>query len=123
MRKKLLVVFAVLFMLTGCGSKVEMKDYFIYEINGTNGEGFLMGNLDVSNLTTDALDIKIDSFEDLFSEKAAEAMKFEMSIGYDVDKTSQLSNGDEITVNFTVSDEFKKKVGTSPLKIKVKDLD
>lgn len=123
MKKIWVLIVFVLLGLTGCSSKPEISDYLSYDIRGVNRYASLHGSIDSFNLSKEALKLKNGALDEPKSETLAALLMFDVTLDYDATKFENLQNGDEITINFTVVDRLKSKVKTSPLKIKVENLD
>ena len=100
-----------LFVLTGCTSKIQMKDYTEVNFFGPNGDGIAEVSfdydlfiLDVQNKSKDKNFINYVSLYD--------------NVQIEPDKETELKNGDVVTVNFKIDKKFNR-VKTAPLKVKV----
>ncbi len=116
MKKKMIwgALFFVLIALTGCGKKVEMRDYAELNISGPNGKGMAYLDFDMDRFIADL------PMKESESQLLDYAMIYD-SADYRLDKEDNLKNGDTVTVEFTIADKYKK-VKTSPLKVKVEGL-
>lgn len=95
--------------LTGCGgSKVDITDYVTVNFSGVDGQGSAACNVDSVNLEQ-ALAGDDDgeiSMEEL--EKLGWITQFEMTMSCDLDKDSELSNGEKVTVTVSYDKDLAK---------------
>ncbi|MDO4720115.1 MAG: hypothetical protein Q4A78_05590 [Peptostreptococcaceae bacterium] len=115
-----LVLFAVFF--AGCGSKVELIDFYDVEIRGMNGSGKAKVVFDEEALIQQIAEkgkITVESMQGLFA-----IGSYMDRIRYDIEPSSDLKNGDMVTlkVEFTSSDADKVKLVGGEKKVKVSEL-
>ncbi len=104
---------AAIVILTGCGAEkkvaidttdgvTEILDYVTVEFDGKNGEGTAFVNVDYNGLETEMVggeeNVKdLDEMEDLST--LTKYINAVSSINLSIDKNSELSNGDQVTVS------------------------
>ena len=99
------------FMLTACGEQeINIPEYVNVEFNGLDGKGtasIIRGNLDSA-----IEDIIIgDADDESVFAKLNMVEKIESSVKLELDKDSELSNGDTVTLRISADNEKAKKIG------------
>ena len=99
------------FMLTACGEQeINIPEYVNVEFNGLDGKGtasIIRGNLD--SAIEDIISGDADD-ESVFA-KLNMVEKIESSVKLELDKDSELSNGDTVTLRISADNEKAKKIG------------
>ena len=100
----LLIVSALVILLAGCGKKtIVVNDYLTIQTTGTNHIGTAQTRLDWEKLVSDNLDVfNMKSMED-DAELLAVMLHLDKGLRGELDKTFNLSNGDEITYHWDES--------------------
>lgn len=108
MKKVLILVLSLVFIfsLVACGGEtVNLNDYLSVEFSGTNGDG-------------NAMVVGFDEFEEDLMQKGddvglSELFVVESGVDYQLDKKSDLTNGDKVTLTITVDEDIAKKYGVN----------
>lgn len=109
-------------LLSGCGKKVNLLDYYSVEISGMNGYGkaqIIQDSASIENAIAEAGNFSQDSMDSLLS------IGFYMDrIKYRVEPNQNLKNGDsvDLIVEFIKNDKDKVKMVGGTKKIKVEGL-
>ena len=109
------VVVATMFMLTGCGAKkISLNDYISIEADGYDSMGEATYSFDYESFYNDFSDtIKVSpkyksELENMgyYPEEAATDAFLSLCVDQQLDNTSDLSNGDTITLTWLCDDEM-----------------
>lgn len=97
----LLIVSALAILLAGCGRKtIVVNDYLSIEATGTDHLGTAKARLDWEKLVSDNLDVfNMKSMKD-DAELFAVMLHLDKGLRGELDKTFNLSNGDQITYHW-----------------------
>lgn len=104
--------------LAACGGKsIDLKDYVEVDFEGMDSLGHAYVNLSIDEGVAEAYKLDTDNFDDSLMELMEkkpkvyeEIINLFNSYDYEIDQSSDLSNGDVVTVTLTVSGEEAEKV-------------
>ena len=97
---KLLLILGLVFTLTACGKEtISLNDYLTVEVSGSNGTGTaaVTGFGDFEEALLQKLNDDISLMQ---------LVAIEEGIDYELDKTSGLSNGDEVTLSIEIDEDI-----------------
>lgn len=95
--------------LTGCGgSKVDVTDYLTVNFSGVDGQGNAVCNVDSVSLEQALAGDDDGEISQEELEKLGWITQFEMTMTCDLDKDSELSNGDKVTVTVSYDKDLAK---------------
>lgn len=95
--------------LTGCGgTSIDLMDYVTVTFSGVDGQGTAVCNVDMAKLEQDLSGDKDGEISQEELEQLAWIAQFELTVSYQLDKETGLSNGDQVTVSATCDEDFAK---------------
>ena len=126
MKKKMIITASMLALCAttffGCGQKhdydgvVDVLEYVTVSFDGEDGSGTAHVDIDYDGLEYDMAGGKknlesLDSMEDMPT--LSKYMNFAASLSFDIDRTTDLKNGDTVTVSYTCDEAAAKDAGVT----------
>lgn len=115
MKKKLILLAISCLLIVGCSNseieentqieestQIVLNDYGSVNFTGENGSGFVLFGFDSSKLRFDLT----DSYKGSPSNASTDITNILATISWEIDKKTELSNGDEITISINWDNEL-----------------
>lgn len=117
------LVFSFGIILAGCSSAKDVSEYVEVDFNGIDTKGTVNYDVDKEKLFKDTLDFDVNGSSQPDEKIAEEIEKMYDAIEIKLDKTEDLSNGDEIEISANVDGEKTKIIKSGKKTVEVKKLD
>lgn len=98
-------------LLSGCGTTIELNDYVVFETTGYEGYGTVQVYLDSEAMVEDfghLIEVPKGAETSHWSEDYATQLFIETCVDYSIDRTSKLSNGDQVRLKWNCKDKIAK---------------
>lgn len=120
---RLVLIFSLGIILSGCSSAKDLSEYVEVEFNGIDTKGTVDYYVDTEKLYKDTLDFDVNVSNQPDEKTVEEINNMNEAIEVKIDKTENLSNGDKVEIIADVDGDKTKKIKSGKKTIEVKNLD